>query len=131
MVWGEGVLDAFECVGWGALLIDADGCVIDLNSEAQRHVGNGIALAQGRVAATHRPANAELQRLIAAILSAGSGPSLTRRGGVLLPRPGGRPVMAYVISIAGSDGDTPTRAKAMMVLIDSDKKGDQGEVIWR
>jgi hypothetical protein len=60
MVWGEGMLDAFERVGWGGLLIDADGCVIGLNGEARRHVGREIALIQGQIAATHRPANAEL-----------------------------------------------------------------------
>src|SRR5262245_31669719 len=39
MTRAEGMLDAFQRVGWGALLIDADGRVISLNDEARRHVG--------------------------------------------------------------------------------------------
>jgi hypothetical protein len=70
MVWTEGMLDAFERVGWGALLIGADGRVINLNGEARRHVGSEITLAQGQIAATHRTSNAELKHRIAETLSA-------------------------------------------------------------
>src|SRR5262245_12140296 len=81
MAWTEGMLDAFDRVGWGALLIGAQGRVISLNTEAGRHVGSVIAIVQGQIAATHRGANAELKHRLAAI--AGKGPL----GGVLLPRP--------------------------------------------
>ena len=95
MSWAEGMLDAFERVGWGALLIGADGRIIDLNREAERHVGTEILIAQGQIAAKQRTANAELKDRIAAILS---GKRFATRGGVMLPRPAGRPVMAYVIA---------------------------------
>ena len=68
MVGGEGALDAFEHVGWGGILLDADGSVIDLNNEARRHVGREITVCRRQVAATHRSANAELQHLIAGAL---------------------------------------------------------------
>jgi len=125
------MLDAFECVGWGGLLIAADGCVISLNREAQRHLGSAIAVTQGRVAATHRPANAELQRLVADALSRGQGPSLTTRGGLSLPGRGGRPVMAYVMSVPGSGSGSPTQAKAIVLLIDSDKQTEPSGDILR
>src|SRR5262245_27624671 len=131
VVWAEGVLDAFECVGWGGLLIGADGCVISLNREAQRHLGSGIALTQGRVAATHRPANALLQRLVADALSGGQGLSPTTRGGLSLPRRGGRPVMAYVMSVAESGSGSPTQARAIVLLIDSDKQAEPSGAILR
>src|SRR5438270_9131353 len=102
MAWAEGMLDAFQCVGWGGLLISADGCVISLNQEARRHLGNGIILAQGRIAATDRSANPELQRVLAAALSAVQDPSLPPREGVALPCAGGHPIMAYAIPVAGS-----------------------------
>jgi DNA-binding CsgD family transcriptional regulator len=129
--WAEGMLDAFERVGWGALLIGADGCVISLNDEARRHVGSEITLAQGQIAATHRTANAELKHRIAATLSADNGPLPATRGGVLLPRRDGRPVMAYVISIAEPGGGSPPQAKAILVLIDSDKQSEPTEEILR
>ena len=130
-MWAEGVLDAFECVGWGGLLIGADGCVISLNREAQRHLGSGIALTQGRVAATHRPANALLQRLVADALSGGQGLSPTTRGGLSLPRRGGRPVMAYVMSVAESGSGSPVQARAIVLLIDSDKQAEPSGAILR
>jgi hypothetical protein len=129
MVWAEGMLDAFERVGWGALMIGADGCVISLNDEARRHVGSEITLAQGQIAATHRTANAELKHRIAETLSADNGPLPATRGGVFLPRPDGRPVMAYVISIAEPGGGSLPQAKAILVLIDSDKQSEPTEDI--
>src|SRR5262245_7020975 len=125
------MLDAFECVGWGGLLIAADGCVISLNREAQRHLGSAIAVTQGRVAATHRPANAALQRLVADALSRGQGPSLTTRGGLTLPGRGGRPVMAYVMSVAEPASGSPTQAKAIVLLIDSDEHAEPGGDVLR
>src|SRR5215216_5828094 len=104
MAWAEGMLDAFERVGWGALLIGADGRVISLNGEARRHIGGEITIVKGQIAATHRTANAELKHRIAAILSGDNGPLLAPRGGVLLPRPHGHPMMAYVISVAEPGG---------------------------
>jgi DNA-binding CsgD family transcriptional regulator len=130
MVWAEGMLDAFERVGWGALLIGADGRVISLNGEAGRHLGSEITLAQGQIAATHRIANAELKHRIAATLSADNGPLPATRGGVLLPRRDGGPVMAYVIS-AEPGGGSPPQAKAMVVLIDSDKQSEPTAEILR
>ncbi|MFL5047022.1 MAG: helix-turn-helix transcriptional regulator [Xanthobacteraceae bacterium] len=124
------MLDAFERVGWGALLIAADGRVISLNGEARRHVGSAITIAQGQIAATHRTANAELKHRIAATVSADNGPLLVQQGGVLLPRPDGRPVMAYVISVAEPAG-SPDQAKAIVVLIDSDKQSEPTEEILR
>src|SRR5215813_9118310 len=95
MLWADGMLDAFERVGWGALLIGADGSVIELNDEAHRHVGRDIALSKGQIATTHRPANAELQRLTAAALAGENEPARMSLGAILLPRADGRPVMAY------------------------------------
>ena len=131
MTRAEGMLDAFEHVGWGALLIDADGRVIGLNDEALRHVGSKIKIAQGRIAATHRTANAELKHRIAATLSADNGSLLAMRGGVLLPGPDGRPVMAYVISFVEPGGGSPQQAKAIVVLIDSANPSEPTEDILR
>jgi len=125
------MLDAFEHVGWGALLIDAAGRVISLNDEARRHVGSEIKIAQGRIAGTHRTANAELKHRIAATLSADNESLLAMRGGVLLPGPDGRPVMAYVISFAEPGGGSPQQAKAIVVLIDSASPSEPTEDILR
>ena len=131
MLWADGMLDAFERVGWGALLIGADGSVIELNDEAHRHVGRDIALSKGQIATTHRPANAELQRLTAAALAGENEPPRTSRGAILLPRADGRPLMAYVIPIAGPFDDSAQSARAIVVLVDPDKQREPTESILR
>jgi len=131
MVWTDGMLDAFERVGWGALLVGAEGRVISLNAEAGKHIGSEITIAQGQIAATHRTANVELKRRIALILSADDGPLPAPPGGVLLPRPDGRPVMAYVISVADPNGRSPEQAMAMVVLIDWDIQDAPTEDVLR
>ena len=129
MRWAEGMLDAFERVGWGALLIGAEGRIIGLNREAERHVGSEILIAQGQIAAKHRTANAELKARIATIVSGKQ--SFATRGGVMLPRPDGRPVMAYVIAVAEREGGYPQEARAIIVLIDFDKRSEPPEEILR
>jgi DNA-binding CsgD family transcriptional regulator len=131
MIWGEGALDAFEHVGWGGILIDAEGGVIGLNKEAQRHVGREVTLTNGQVTATHRSANTELQRLIDEALSADSGTSLATRGTVLLPRADGSPLMAYVMTIAAAGGNGAQSAKAMIVLVDTEKRREPTESVLR
>src|SRR5829696_7980744 len=131
MLWAEGMLEAFERVGWGALLISADGGVISLNGAARRHIGSDITIAQGQIVATDRGANAELIRRIAATLSADEGPSLATQGGVLLPRSDARPVMAYVISVPEPGGGSLQQARAIVLLIDSDKQSEPTEDILR
>src|SRR5262249_23032530 len=110
MVWTDGMLDAFERVGWGALLVGAEGRVISLNAEAGKNIGGESTTAEGQMGATHRTGNVELKRRIALILSADDGPLPAPPGGVLLPRPDGRPVMAYVISVADPNGRSPEQA---------------------
>jgi DNA-binding CsgD family transcriptional regulator len=113
-------------------LIGADGCVIGLNGAARRHVGREITLIQGRIAATHGPAVAELRRLIAGALSAENEPPHTpREGAILLPRAYARPLMAHVISIAGPGGGSAHRAKAIVVLVDFGKHREPSESILR
>src|SRR5262245_20588654 len=131
MLWTDGMLDAFERVGWGALLIGADGSVIDLNDEAHRHVGREIALSQGQIAATHRPANAGLQRLIASALAAEGQPPRVPSGAMLLRRADARPLIAYVIPIAGPVDPSAQRARAIFVLIDLDKQREPTDSILR
>jgi DNA-binding CsgD family transcriptional regulator len=112
-------------------LIGADSSVIGLNGEARRHVGREIALIHGQIAATHRSTNAELQRLIAGALSAEDEPTRPPQGAILLPRAHARPLMAYVITIAGPGGDSAQRAEVMVVLVDFDKQREPTDSILR
>ena len=109
----------------------ADGRVIGVNGEAHRHLGRDIALCEGQIATAHRPANAELQRLTAAALAGEDEPPCTPRGAILLPRAHARPLMAYVIPIAGPVDVSAQRAMAIVVLVDLDKQREPTESILR
>jgi DNA-binding CsgD family transcriptional regulator len=131
MAWGEGALEAFEHVGWGGILLDADGNVVAINNEARRHLGRDITLSKCQVAAAHRLANAELQRLITEALSADRGPSLATRGTVLLPRADEGPLMVHVVTIAAAGASNQHSARAVILLVDTTKRREPTESILR
>ncbi len=123
IVMGEGMLEAFAHVGWGAILIGNEGRVVALNGEAQRLVGRDFFLAHGQIATVNRNANRELQRLIGSALSAENGSSnAMMQEATLLSRPEGRPLMAYALPIRGSGKESVRSVKSVVVFIDPDKR---------
>ena len=118
---GDGMLDAFEQMGCGGILIDFLGRALRLNGKARRHVGNGIALACGQVTASERGADASLQRLIGSVLRPGAPHDAPVQGAVALPRRSGRPLILHAAPIVGSAEDVFQHAKAILMLVDPDE----------
>ena len=127
----QGMLDAFDAMSCGALLLDRSGCVIRANTRAQGHFGRGLALTHGQLSANHRPANAELQKLIASGLRPGPAHEAPASGAVALPRPAGRPLVAHVAPLVGSARDLFQQARAVLLLIDPDEGRDLAEPLLR
>src|SRR5467141_3820844 len=73
----EGMLDAFEQLGYGAVLVDHDGHVLELNDEAKRHLGLSIQIVRGQLTASDRVAKERMQQLIGGIAAGGDGTSGT------------------------------------------------------
>ena len=88
-------MDTFDWLGYGAVLIGRDGQVVDLNKQAENHLGASIEVVRGQLTARDRRAKEGLQDLIASVAhnrdKVDAAPSA-----VLLPQPNGRPVVAYV-----------------------------------
>ena len=128
---GQGMLDAFDLMGCGGVLIDLLGRVIRLNAKAQAHLGHGITLAHGQVLASHGPSNAALQRLIASVLQTGPAHDAAARGAVALARRDRRPLIVHAAPVVGSAHDLFQRAKAILMLVDPDEHRTPAEPILR
>lgn len=128
---GQGMLDAFEQMGCGGILIDFLGRVLRLNRTAQRHVGNGVALVHRQVMASDREANAALQRLIASALRPDPTHEALPECAVALPRPSGRPLILHAAPVVGAAQDVLQHAKAILMLIDPDEHAEPLEALLR
>ena len=93
----DGMLSAFDWLGYGAVLVGRDGHVIDLNSEARRHIGSSLQVVRGQLAARDRQAKGRLQEHLADMAD-GHAKRDAAPSAVVLPRPSGRPVVALVVS---------------------------------
>jgi DNA-binding CsgD family transcriptional regulator len=127
----EGMLDAFEQLDCGALLLSVAGHVIRLNKAATIQIGRCINLVDGSLRAAHKGADGALQRLVASVLVRGPAHESPAHGPVALPRPEGRGVVAYAAPIVASAGDVFQRAKAIVMLVDPDKQRTPGEMLLR
>ena len=127
----EGMLDAFEQMGCGGILIDFLGRTLRLNGKARHHLGNGITLVHGQVAASDREANTALQRLIGSVLQPGAADEAAPPGAVALPRPSGRPLILHAAPIVGSAEDVFQNARAVLMLVDPDEQAEPLETVLR
>lgn len=118
----SGMLDAFEQMGCGALLLDLAGRVVRANAKAEGLFDESLGLAQGKLVAKDRASNAELQRLATNVIAPLPAHAVAACGAVRLQRAKGSPLVVYAAPIVGSAGDIFQQAKAIMMLIDPDSE---------
>jgi hypothetical protein len=76
----RGVADAFDALGIGAVLIDADGAALHVNSEAAGFMGASLGICARQLVAGTYAANARLQRALDLVLSRGGAESVELGG---------------------------------------------------
>jgi DNA-binding CsgD family transcriptional regulator len=113
----EGMLDAFDWLGYPALLLGRDGAIIGYNSGAREHLGSTIQVVNGQLAARDRAAKEQLQQLIAGVAD-GRGKSGTDPSAVALPRAGGPPTLAFVAPASGEARERVPELGAIVLLFD-------------
>ena len=129
-VHGQGMLDALELIGCGALLLDRSGCVIRINAKAESCcMGAGLGMAHGHLFSEHKGANGDLQRLLASVLLPGPAHEPPAVGAVPIPRPNGRPLIAHAAPVVGSACDLFQSARAILMLVDPDEHREPAEPI--
>jgi len=117
----EGMLDALESMGCAGVLIDGAGRPRRLNARAEQLLGQGITIRHGKLCAIEKSAESAFQTLIAQALTP---PSIQRGSSPLaavLPRPQGRPLVAYAIPVVRSAHDVVQSASAVLIFIDPDE----------
>lgn len=113
---GRNLLNVFDLLACGALLLEASGKVDRLNRSAEGYLGKGLVLIHDRLRAQLRDADVALQRLIADAVS--QGPLTPEQAVVAVPRPERRPLVVHAVHLA-AEGDPPWRA--VLVLLDLDQ----------
>lgn len=122
-----GMLEAFDRMGAGGILIDAQGRALRLNSSVRPHIGRGLTIERGQVCASYGGADPALQALIGSAVQADPAHEAPPRDAVVLPRPGQGPLIVHAAPIVGSAQDVFQRARAILVLVDPDRRREPGE----
>jgi DNA-binding CsgD family transcriptional regulator len=127
----EGMLESFDKMSCGGVLLDAMGNVIRLNRSAEDLLGACCDVTAKRLTASHPAADAELKRLIRTVLF--DPPVLTRTrkpAFAPLPRPSGHPLVVYALPLVGETPDLFQRARAILVIVDPEVRRDvQSELL--
>jgi DNA-binding CsgD family transcriptional regulator len=115
-----GTLDAFSRLGLGAIVLDHDKRMVELNDEAKKCLGSCIRIVDGRPAGIERNSNEQFQSLITAAAQPQGGMSVDQESFVLLPGLGARPVIAYATSIPSVRGQEVAGLGAIILLVSQD-----------
>lgn len=115
----EGVLDGFESLQVGGILLDHNGRVRRLNKAAEAQLGVSYTVSHGYLHATAGSAEKALQLLVGSVVGTQNG--LAQPQSAVLPRPTGRPVIAYGLPLRGAAMNLFQPAKALLVVIDPDR----------
>jgi len=114
------MLDAFSRLGLGAIGLDHDKRVVELNDEAQKFLGSCIRIVDGRLGGIDRGSNEHFQSLIAAAVQPQGGESAGQDSFVLLPGLGARPVIAYASPIPSVRDDEVAVLGTIILLVSQD-----------
>ena len=114
----SGMLDAFDRMAFGGILIDPFARVLRMNLHAERHINKAIRLVKGRLVALHREFDANLVKLLASV-TANRNRFITENA-VAIARPHSSPLLAHVMPVKGFENAGPRSPAAIIVLVDPD-----------
>ena len=122
----DGMLDAFDWLGYGAILVSRDGRVIGLNSEARQYVGSSIQVVGGQLTARDSDAKLRLQAFTTGI-AVGRGKHDAAPGAVVLPRSSGDRVVALLASTPAALRQGIPELGGIILLLDPSKQREPAE----
>jgi DNA-binding CsgD family transcriptional regulator len=118
--YATGMLDAFSRLGLGAIALDHDRRVVELNDAANGFLGSCIRIVDGRLAGIDRNSNEDFQSLIATAAQAQNGAAATQDSFVVLPGPGVRPVIAYATPLPSTRNEEVGGPGTIILLVSQD-----------
>ncbi len=113
-----GLLEAFDLLDCGGVLIDLTGRIIRTNEQADRQFGKGLFVSHGHMIASDPQANARLQRLIGSVLPCRPTCDTPIGGAVVIPRMGESPLVVHAAPLTGSTRDLFQRTTAVLMIVD-------------
>jgi DNA-binding CsgD family transcriptional regulator len=122
-------VDAFEFSGMAIVQLDAAAQVIRLNKQAEALLGAGIRVIDKRLVAEQHEATNSLDRTLRALLWSINGATLMPP--IPLSRAGRRPLFAYPLSLSSIIDNPFAHCRALVVLIDPDKKERPPDALLR
>jgi DNA-binding CsgD family transcriptional regulator len=108
-----------ERIPWGVVTLDAKGCIVAMNRQAERITAtrDGLVVDKGHLLALRSAENRALQGLVAEVITASAGASPHRGGAIQIPRTSGQP--GYVVQVLPvSDGATSLMRGAVLYIAD-------------
>ena len=119
----QGLAEALARVACAAWIVDNQAKVILANAAAERLIGDGLALASGRLQAQSRDHQPALARLLRSAFEPGTDVGALET--VVLPRPGGkRPLLMQAIPVSrdAAGMNLPARATAIVIAVDPERQ---------
>jgi DNA-binding CsgD family transcriptional regulator len=127
----DAALEAFEIAGTAVLLVNERGEVVRANGAAERLLNNGssVRIARKQLAAADSDSTAALDRALHRLLWMRTGSALAPP--VPLLRDGASPLLAYPLKLAKLTANPFSEGRAMIVLIDPDRRDHPPEEALR
>ena len=120
-VHGQGVLEVFDQVGYGAVLLDPLGRVLRHNRRAEGFLNSALRIRNQHLVATHAGTNAALQRLISEALASGSNGNATGRSMIVISRDEGRPFIVRLAPVTGLADASLHGARIVLLMMDPEE----------
>lgn len=127
----EGILYAFDWLGYAAFLLGHDGRVWGHSREARRHIGSTIQVVNAQLTARDRTAKERLQQLVAGMSAAGRGKAALDSSAVVLPRAGGPPTLAFVAPASAEARERNPELGAIVLLFDPSSQREPAEQLLK
>ncbi|WP_407524703.1 helix-turn-helix transcriptional regulator [Methylobacterium oryzisoli] len=126
-----GMIDAFETMGFGGILLDRGGTVLSMTERAQAHLGRGLVVTRGALLTQHPAAAAALGALIGSLLHSGPAHENPPLGPVGVPRPDGPPLVVHGAPLARGADAIFQRAQAILLVTDPQAAGRPATALLR
>jgi DNA-binding CsgD family transcriptional regulator len=125
------MLEAFEIMHCGGILLDASGTVIAANARARQSFGSHLDVVQGALRAPHAVTNSALGRLIASVLHRGPAHDAPAMAAVAVPRDGRHPLIVHAVPLVASARDLFKRGSAVLLIGDPSEQVESEEALLR
>ncbi|GJD51332.1 hypothetical protein OPKNFCMD_4086 [Methylobacterium crusticola] len=125
------ILEAFELMRCGGLLLDGTGRVVGQNGRARAMGGRTLRVVQGTLVAHPAATNAALGRLIGSVIGRGPAHAAPAAPPVAVPREGGPPLVVHAAPLVASGQEPFRRARAVLLIRDPAEAGEVGDALLR